>query len=157
MDPRIDDRGACNRERAGYLAEQPGIIRAVDRHLGDRPRRQRLRIDRQRGFSMLRVPNQPRVTSMGFRIERQPISGIAEFGEMLDLLRGPIGQQRSDSLLRSRDTHISFGGGQASRQHLRDAGIKLPQQRRLPAVPDLARNRAHVGDGQNQQQPQALG
>ncbi len=105
---------------------------------------------------MLGVANEPRMPRMGFRIKRQPISGVAESGEMLDLLGTPVRQQSADRLLRPRDTHVAFSGGETTRQHFGDPRIKFPQQSRLPAIPDFARDRAHVGDRQDQQQPQAL-
>ena len=101
VDARIDDRGAGHRQRAGNLAEQAGVVGAVHRDLGHRARRQRLRIDRQRRVACLRIAHQPGVARMRLRIERQPVAGIAECGEALDVLLRPVGQQRRRRLART--------------------------------------------------------
>jgi hypothetical protein len=59
-----------DRKRTGNPAEQACMVGAVDRDLGDRARRQRLRVDSQRRLPRLGVAHKAGVTGMRLGIER---------------------------------------------------------------------------------------
>ena len=136
---------------------RPAWSAAVDRHLGHRARRQRLRIHGQRRAC---APRRRASGGRGGRASPDRTTASSRDSRVDGNARYPPATSPSSSaaaacLARATRTSRSVVDKPAG-QHLGDARVKLAQQRRLPAVPDLRRHRAHVGDGQHQQQPQPL-
>ena len=93
---------------------------------------------------------------VGIGIEAQPIGGIAVGQVVLDLLLGPVGQQPAQRRLGRVDPALTSQRADHAGHQILGPVIEFGQQGRLPGVPAAGTDRADIGGGQDQQQPQTF-
>ena len=130
------------------------MVGAIDGHFRHRAIFQNARMYRQRRLVCARFLDHRRMARMAFGIEGKPIARVTKAEVMIHLRTRMPGQQFRRRILGPRHAHITFGHGKPTRQHFGDTPVKFAEQRRFPAIPDLAADRAHIGHRQHQQQPE---
>ena len=133
------------------------MIAGIDRDLGNRPEGIGPSIERQYLARRIGDAHEARMPFVHVGRQGEPVGRVVAKQGGLALLRREVGQPCGQGLARRPHAGILRDLDAPSQHLLLGGGVQIAQQLPLPAVENAGPDRTDIGDGQQQQQAQALG